>query len=280
MRIIPYDKVVNSIAEITMSSNYFLPGDVLDAIEGSRQRENNTLGCAILDQLIENAGIASDNLMPICQDTGLAVFYVELGSGVKVAGPGLEQALNEGVRIGYREGYLRKSVVADPFRRKNTGDNTPAIVHYFLKENDALKIVFCPKGGGCENMSRVAMLSPGDGEKGVFDFILETVRIAGGKPCPPVIVGAGIGGNFEYSALLAKKATLRKIGCRNEDPFYENMERELLKALNELGIGPMGLGGRTTALEMFIEQAPCHIASLPVAVNIQCHAARHAEIVL
>jgi fumarate hydratase subunit alpha len=217
--------------------------------------------------------------LPLCQDTGIAVFFADVGDSVRVDGEGLGAAINEGARQGYRDGALRMSVVKDPLRRGNTGDNTPAIIHYTIIPGETIRLSFCPKGAGSENMSRLAMLNPGDGREGVVDFVLDTVRKAGGNPCPPVIIGIGLGGDFEYSAMLSKRALMRTIGSRNPEPYYRDLETELLQKINDLGIGPMGLGGSSTALDVFIETAPCHIASLPVAVNVQCHSARHGEIV-
>jgi len=280
MRIIGYSTVVGAVAELVQETNFRLPEDVLGRIVAMREKESNPLAASILDQIIENAGIAAEESLPLCQDTGVAVFFVDMGVEVRVDGGGVEAAIQEGTRRGYREGALRMSVVSDPLDRVNTGDNTPAVVHYRIVEGDELKVVFCPKGGGCENMSRLAMLTPGDGRKGVMDFVLETVRLGGGKPCPPIVVGVGIGGDFESSAVLAKRSLLRGMGERNPDESYALMEEELLEKINGLGIGPMGLGGDTTALDVFIEAAPCHIASMPVAVNIQCHSARHGAVVL
>jgi len=279
MRIISYHKVVETISELVQKVNCILPADVIEAINSSRIYEKNHSAGMIIDQIIENAEIAKNEMIPVCQDTGTAVFFVEIGSDVKVEAPGLASAINEGVRIGYRDGYLRKSITGDPLLRKNTGDNTPSVIHYTYNDNDVLKITFCPKGAGCENMSKITMLSPGDGRDGVINFVKETVKAAGGRPCPPIILGIGLGGNFEYSAILSKKALLRKIGDRNQNEYYANLECELLEILNAIGIGPMGLGGNTTVLDVFIETAPCHIASLPLAVNIQCHAARHGEVI-
>jgi len=280
MRVIEYSTVVNAVAELVQEANFRLPEDVLGRIVAMREKESHPLAVSILDQIIENAGIAAEESLPLCQDTGVAVFFVDMGEEVRVDGGGLEAALQEGTRRGYRDGALRMSVVSDPLDRVNTGDNTPAVVHYRVVNGDGLRVVFCPKGGGCENMSRLAMLTPGDGRKGVVDFVLETVRLGGGKPCPPIVVGVGIGGDFESSAILAKRSLLRRMGERSPDESYALMEEELLERINTLGIGPMGLGGDTTALEVFIESAPCHIASMPVAVNIQCHSARHGTIVL
>ncbi len=278
MKHIPFDDLAGAVAELVSSANYRLPEDIREALGAARELERGEPARTILDQIIENAEIALEDRLPLCQDTGLAVFFVDMGEEVRVGGAGIEAALQAGVRIGYREGGLRMSVVRDPLRRENTGDNTPAIIHYALTPGDRLRIRFCPKGGGCENMSGIAMLSPGEGREGVMNFVTETVRKGGGKPCPPVIVGVGLGGDFEYAALLSKRVLFRKAGERNPDPFYAGMETELLGRINALGIGPMGLGGRTTALEAFIEAAPCHIASLPVAVNIQCHSARHGTL--
>lgn len=280
MKIIPFDSLVSAVAELVAAANYRLPGDVYDAIVGARAKEESALACMILDQITENARIAFTESVPLCQDTGVAVFFVDMGEEVRVEDPGIEAAVQEATRRGYREGGLRMSVVRDPLRRENTGDNTPATIHYRIVPGTAIRISFSPKGAGCENMSRLAMLSPGEGRAGVAEFVLETVRAGGGRPCPPVIVGVGIGGDFESSAVLSKRALLRAVGDRNPDPFYAELETELLERINALGIGPMGLGGRTTALEVFVETAPCHIASLPVAVNIQCHSARHGFIEL
>ena len=278
MRTIPYDQVVDAVAKLAMNTNYNLPKDVLDRLIEMRNEETAPLAISILDQIIANAGIARECELPLCQDTGVSVVFADIGEEARVDGGGLEAAVNEGVRRGYRDGGLRNSMVRDPLRRENTGDNTPAIMHLRLTGGDRLRIRFCPKGGGCENMSRLAMLTPGEGREGIVRFVTETVRAGGGRPCPPLVVGVGIGGNFERAALIAKEAVLRTIGERHPDPFYADLERELLDSINTLGIGPMGFGGRTTALEVFAEAAPCHIASMPVAVNIQCHSARHGEI--
>jgi fumarate hydratase subunit alpha len=280
MKIIPYHTLVNRIAELIAGTVRILPVDVLDAITRMRANETSPLAVSILDQIIENADIASRELLPLCQDTGTAVFFVDIGEDVRVEAPGFDAAFQEGTRKGYSEGSLRMSMVRDPLCRVNTGDNTPAIVHCRMVPGERLKVTFCPKGGGAENMSRLAMLSPGEGRKGVVEFVTDTVRIGGGRPCPPVIVGVGLGGDFEVSAILSKRALLRKIGERNKDAFYASLEEETLEKINALGIGPMGLGGRSTALEVFIETAPCHIACLPIAVNIQCHSARHGKIEL
>jgi fumarate hydratase subunit alpha len=247
------------------------------AVEKARGTEESPVGREILDQMLENAAIAEREQIAICQDTGFAVCFVELGDRVSIEGGLLVDAINEGVRQGYRDGYLRKSI-CHPLTRKNTGDNTPAIVHLELVPGDTLKILLAPKGAGSENMSRVAMLKPSDGLEGIKDLVIDRVREAGANPCPPVIVGVGIGGTMEKAALIAKKAMLRLIGSLNPDPELAALEAELLEKINDLGIGPQGLGGRTTALAVHIEVFPCHIASLPVAVNINCHASRHKEI--
>jgi fumarate hydratase subunit alpha len=263
-----------------MSANYDLGEDVQAALKAGLEKETSPVGRGILEQILQNAEIARDEKVPICQDTGYAVLFVDLGQEVKVIGGNLREAINEGVRQGYEEGYLRKSILGDPIKRVNTKDNTPALVHFDVVEGDQLKITLAPKGGGAENMSEVRMLKPSDGAEGVKDFVVERVRKSGGNPCPPVVVGVGIGGTFEGSAILAKKALLRELGSHHPDPFYAAMEDELLERVNKIGSGPQGLGGNTTALGVLIETAPCHIASLPAAVNMQCHAARHKSAVL
>ena len=279
MREIRADKITRAVKNLCMDANYCLPQDVVDALKKGYVEEESPVGKDILQQILKNVEIAKKEKIPLCQDTGVAVFFVDLGQEVKIVGGSLEDAINEGVRQGYTEGYLRKSMVSDPlFERTNTRDNTPSIIHLKVVPGDRIKIVIAPKGGGAENMSRVAMLKPADGVEGVKNFVIETVKKAGPNPCPPVVVGVGIGGDFEEAAFLAKKALLRKIGEHNPDPKYARLEDELLTSINNLGIGPQGLGGRTTALAVNIEWLPCHIASLPVAVNIQCHAARHKEI--
>lgn len=282
MRRIDADKIKKAIAKLCMDANYSLPEDVRKAIEEARERETNPIAKEILDEIVENYRLAEKEKLPICQDCGTSVFIVELGQDVRIENGYLYDAINEGVRIGYSEGYLRKSMVYDPvISRKNTGDNTPAVIHLDIVPGDKIKITFCPKGGGSENMSAIKMLSPADGIEGVKKFVVETVKRAGGNPCPPVIVGVGIGGTFEKAAFLAKKAVLRQpLGRRNEDERYARIEDELLEEINKLGIGPMGLGGRTTALAVHIETFPVHIAMLPVAVNINCHAARQKTVVI
>jgi len=280
VREIPAERISEAVAELCVRANYCLGEDVLGALEEALDREESELGRWALEQVVRNARIAREGKFPLCQDTGLAVVFVRIGQDVRVTGGSLEEAVQEGVRRGYREGYLRKSVVRDPLRRENTGDNTPAVVHYRIVPGNGLEITLMAKGAGSENMSGVRMLTPADGAEGVKAFVVEQVRQAGANPCPPVIVGVGIGGTLERCALLAKEALLRPVGRRNPDPFYAEMEEELLTRINALGIGPQGFGGKVTALDVHIEAEPCHIASLPVAVNIQCHAARHATVML
>lgn len=249
-------------------------------MQKSKDEEPYSIAEDILDKILLNDEIASENKMPMCQDTGMACVFLEIGQDVHFVGGLLEDAVNEGVRQGYKEGYLRKSVVGDPIERINTKDNTPALIYYDIVEGDKVKITVAPKGFGSENMSRIGMLKPADGLQGVKDFIIETVRLAGPNPCPPMVVGVGIGGSFDKAAYLAKKALIRPINIRNKNEFYKNLEEELLEEINDLGIGPQGFGGKTTALGLNIETYPTHIAGLPVAVNINCHATRHKEYVL
>ena len=277
MREVDVREITQAVKKMCMDANYYLGEDVLNAIKRFEKTEESPLGKEILNQIIQNADIAKERQMPLCQDTGLVAVFAEVGQEVHFNGE-FNEAIQEGVRQGYGEGYLRKSVVEDPLRRKNTGDHTPAIVATTLVPGDKVKITILPKGGGSENMSRIAMLKPGDGEGGVKDFIVETIRIAGGNPCPPLIVGVGIGGLFDKVAHLAKKALLREVGSKHPDPYYAAMEEELLKRINNTGVGPQGLGGRTTAIAVHIETHPCHIASMPVAVNTQCHSARHRTV--
>ena len=280
MREVSVKKITEVIKELSMKSNYELGEDVYQRIEESMKKEESEVGKNILKQILENADIAKKELIGICQDTGFAVAFIELGQEVILKDGSLVDAVNEGVRQGYTEGYLRKSIVNDPLRRVNTKDNTPAVIHIDIVPGDRVKIIFAPKGGGSENMSEVRMLKPADGAEGVKNFVIDRVSRSGGNPCPPIIVGVGIGGTFEKCALLAKKALLREIGERNPDPYYAEMEVELLERINNLGVGPQGLGGRITALDVFIETHPCHIASLPAAVNINCHAARHKSAII
>jgi len=279
VREIRADEIKRAVKKLCMDANYYLPQDVIDALRKGYEREVSPIGKDILKKILKNIEVAGKQKLPLCQDTGVAVFFIDLGQEVKIVGKSLEDAINEGVREGYSEGYLRKSMVADPlFDRTNTKDNTPCIMHIRIVRGNKLRIAFVPKGGGAENMSRVAMLKPADGVKGVKRFVIQTVEEAGPNPCPPLIVGVGIGGDFEEVSLLAKRALLRKIGQHNPDARYAELEDELLVEINRLGIGPQGLGGRITALAVNIEHFPCHIASLPVAVNLQCHAARHKEV--
>lgn len=280
MREVHVAQIVKTVADLCIAANYQLDEDVVESFQRFRENEESPTARAILDQLIENAAIAREGQFPMCQDTGFAVLFVELGQEVHIVGGDLWAALNEGVRKGYGEGYLRKSIVADPLRRVNTKDNTPPVVWTEVVPGDKVTITVAPKGGGSENMSEVRMLRPADGLEGVKNFVVDRVSRSGGNPCPPVIVGVGLGGTFEKCAWLAKKALLRPIGQRHPDPFYAEMETELLERINKLGIGPQGLGGRTTALDVHVEVYPCHIASLPAAVNMQCHAARHKTAVI
>jgi len=276
IREIDYNKVLETVSELCMTANYDLGEDVVEALRKAYEHEESPTGRSILDQILKNAEIGHNERIPICQDTGFTVFFVEIGDEVRIVGGNLTDAIRDGVRKGYIEGYLRKSIVNDPvFDRKNTGDNTPPIIHYEHIKGDRLNLICAPKGGGSENMSEVRMMKPADGIEGIKDFVVERVRKSSGNPCPPVIVGVGIGGTFEKCAWLAKKALTRKLGEPNPDSRFAAVERELLERINSLGIGPMGLGGRTTALAVHIETFPCHIASMPVAVNLNCHAARH-----
>lgn len=280
MREIEAGKITEAIASLSMEANYELEDDVQAALEKAFDEEESPAGKEVLRQILENSGIAREEKMPICQDTGLAVVFVDLGQDVRIVGGDFEEAVNEGVRRGYTDGYLRKSVLSDPINGKNTGDNTPAVIHLRIVPGDRLTLWVVPKGGGSENMSKIAMMKPADGVEGVKRFVVESVRTASGNPCPPIVVGVGIGGSFERCAFLAKKALLRDIGSTHSDPFYAELESELLGLVNDTGVGPMGLGGRVTALAVHIETAPRHIASFPVAVNINCHAARHKKIEL
>lgn len=278
MRQIDAAKITETVKKLCIDANYYLGKDVMDALEAAHKKEESPVGKEIISQILENDKIAAEGVFPMCQDTGAAVVFVEQGAFVFVNG-NLTEAINEGVRQGYKEGYLRKSM-CDPIKRKNTGDNTPAIIHLDIVPGDKLKIIVAPKGGGSENMSFVKMMKPADGIEGVKDFVIESVKKAGSNPCPPIIVGVGIGGIFEKCAQIAKKALLRTIGSKHPDPFYADLEAELLEKVNMTGVGPQGLGGTVTALAVFVEVHPCHIASFPAAVNINCHAARHKEAVI
>lgn len=272
--------ITRSLKQACIEACYALPSDVYDALQKSRAVEESPAGLEVIDQLVENADIALNEQVPICQDTGLALVFVELGQDAHVVGGGLYDAINEGVRQGYEDGYLRKSIVRHPLDRKNTNDNTPAVIHVEIVPGDGLKITVAPKGGGSENMSVARAFPPGAGAEGIKTFVSETVRNAGPNPCPPIIVGVGIGGTIEKAALLSKKAILRRVGEVSTNPADAKLEADLLEAVNATGVGPSGYGGRVTALAVNVESYPCHIASLPVAITIQCHAARHKEIVL
>jgi fumarate hydratase subunit alpha len=287
MRYIGYEKVVKAVEELCIAAAHELPQDVLCALEKAAKRESNPKARAIIESLVENAQIAKSQKIPLCQDTGLAVVFVEQGASVLIKAPDdrpdatLSDAINEGVKAGYEKGYLRKSVVAEALNeRKNTGSNTPAIIYYEFVAGEKLKLTVMTKGGGCENKSQFKMFRPTAGLDEICDWIVEVVRSAGADACPPLVVGVGIGGDFELSCLLSKKALLRELGTRNPDEFYARLELDLLERINHLGIGPAGLGGNTTVLDCMIEFAPCHIASLPVAVNIECHSHRHGTAVL
>lgn len=279
MKVISLAKVRDTIKDLVQKANFELQGDVLATIKDMEKKEESPAGREVFKQILENIKIAKEEKLGLCQDTGLAVFFVELGEDVELKKDdglkSLRDAITEGTRAGYQEGYLRKSVVEDPIRRKNTGDNTPAYIHWELVPGDTFKVTFIAKGGGAENMSAIRMFAPAAGMEGVEDFVVETADKGGSNPCPPIVVGVGIGGNFEYSAFLAKKALLRRpLGSHNPDPFYADMEKRLLERINNLGIGPQGMGGRITALAVHVEAFPCHIASMPAAVNIECHAHR------
>lgn len=280
MREFDVKKITEAVKRLSMETNYFLGEDMVKALKASLDKEESPIGKSVLGQIIENQEIARTEQMAICQDAGFTVVFIDLGQDVHLTGGDLTEAVNEGVRQGYQEGYLRKSIVKDPLHRVNTGDNTPAVIHLRIVPGEKVHLTVAPKGGGSENMSEVKMLKPADGPEGVKNFVIDRVRRSGGNPCPPIVVGVGIGGTYETAALIAKRALLRELGQFNPDPYYAEMEKELLREINRLGIGPMGLGGRVTALGVFIETYPCHIASLPIAVNIQCHAARHKSVVI
>lgn len=280
MRVINSDEIVNAVKRMCVSANCHINDDIRRALEKSLETEKSDISRGILKNLLKNADIADKKEVPICQDTGMAVFFIEIGSEVFIEGDTLTDAVNKGVALGYTEGYLRKSVVRDPLDRVNTGDNTPAVIYCDFVKGDKLKITFAPKGFGSENKGGIKMLNPSDGVDGVIDFVTETVRKAGANPCPPMVVGVGIGGTMDKAAVLSKKALTRDIEIRNENPFYAELERTLLERINKLGIGPQGMGGTTTALSVNIETYPTHIAGLPTAVNINCHATRHAVVVI
>ncbi len=279
MKEIPYSLVVEKVSELCKKANFCLPEDVKNLMIVLKEREISPLGKMVFEKILENAEIAEREKIPLCQDCGTAVVFVELGEDVKIVGGLLKDAINEGVAKGYKEGYLRKSM-CDPLSRKNTQDNTPAIIHFDIVAGDELKITVMPKGGGSENVGGLGKLSPSAGKKGIVDFAVKTVEEAGSNPCPPVIVGIGIGGTKERAMFLAKKSLLRNLYLKNADPELADLESEILEKVNKLGIGPQGFGGRITALAAHIEKEAGHIASLQVAINIQCHSARHAEAIL
>ena len=280
MREIDVKLIEDNIARMCIEANHYLDDDLKECMAGHLAEEPSAVGRQMLESIQENISIAEEGIFPLCQDTGMACVFLEIGQDVHITGGNLEDAINEGVRRGYGEGYLRKSIVRDPLDRVNTGDNTPAYIHYEIVPGDKLAITVAPKGFGSENMSRIKMFPPAAGEKGVKDFVVETVSLAGANPCPPIVVGVGIGGTFDKAALMAKKALMKPLDKPNESEFYDAMENELLDRINSLGIGPQGFGGRTTALAVNIITAPTHIAGLPVAVNVNCHVSRHKTVVL
>ena len=280
MREINVSEITKAIRKLCIDANYYLSDDIRNKIKEAYDNETFNIAKDVLSKLIINSDIARDENVPMCQDTGAACVFIEIGQEVHITGGSLEDAINQGVREGYEDGYLRKSIVMDPLNRVNTKDNTPAMIYYDIVSGEKLKIKVSPKGFGSENMSKIKMLKPSDGVSGVKKFILEVVKEAGPNPCPPIIVGVGIGGTFDKAATIAKKSLLRPITERNSNPYYAELEMELLDKINKLGIGPQGFGGRTTALSVNIEYFPTHIAGLPVAVNISCHATRHSEVEL
>lgn len=279
MKTIHIEKIINEVEHLAKDACYHIGEDVQSLLDRARKEEQSSFGKNILDQLMDNIKISEQEQIPICQDTGLAVVFLEMGQDVHITGGSLYDAINEGVRRGYKKGYLRKSAL-DPITRINTGDNTPAVIHTEIVEGDNLKITLAPKGFGSENMSRVSMLTPSQGIEGIKAFVVDTVIKAGANPCPPIILGIGIGGTMEKAALLAKKALLRKAGTNNANERIARLENQLLECINATGIGPQGLGGTVTALAVHIDTYPTHIAGLPIAVNVQCHAARHSEVIL
>jgi fumarate hydratase subunit alpha len=281
MREIKASMIKDKIKELFLEANYYIGSDIMEALNKALERETSEIGRSVLEMIIRNDEIAAEEKLAICQDTGLAVLFIELGQEVRITEGDYEQAINQGVQDAYQEGYLRKSAVNDPiFDRKNTGTNTPAIIYTNIVPGDRIRFLITPKGFGSENMSALGMLTPADGAEGVINFVVETVRKAGPNPCPPTIIGVGVGGTADMAMVMAKKATLRKIGEHNPDERYADMEREMLKRINSLGIGPAGLGGNTTSLAVHIDYMATHIAGMPVAVNVCCHAARHTEAVL
>ncbi|MHB1660990.1 MAG: fumarate hydratase [bacterium] len=279
MRVVTSEEISNAVKNLIINSSVNLPEDTHKSLKQAFEQEISGSGKTVLSQILLNAEVAKTERKPLCQDTGLAVFFVEVGRDASVKGLNLTDAINEGTRLGYSEGFLRKST-CDPLSRKNIGDNTPAIIHYDFTDGDKINIMYAAKGGGSENMSRIKMMRPSDGKQGIIDFVVETMRDAGPNPCPPNIIGVGIGGNFERSAVLAKKSLFRKLGEKNNDGELDEMERIIFERINNIGTGPMGFGGICTALGVHITKEPCHIASLPVAVNIECHSHRHSEITI
>lgn len=277
MRTIPEEVVADEVKKLVIRANTTLPDDVINAIERAKGDEASSLGRRILGEILENAKIAKEKKIALCQDTGAGIFFIDMGEGVRVDGGGLVSAIHRGMKEGYEEGYFRSSM-ADPITRVNTGGNAPAIVHIEIVEGEKIKISFLPKGGGAENKSRLYMLSPSEGREILISKVVETVSDAGGMACPPLVVGVGIGGTFDLAPMLAKRALLRRVGDVNRDEEVARLEEEILTKINDLGIGPMGMGGKTTALSVHLETHPCHIASLPLAVNLQCHSNRRAEI--
>jgi len=281
MREIKAQDIAQAVARLAQKANYELGEDVLSALSKAREQEISPIGCDALGRLIENARLAKEESLPLCQDCGAAVVFLDIGQDVHITGGDLYSAVTEGVRQGYAEGYLRKSMVAQPFsKRVNTGDNTPPVIHAEIVPGDRLKIAFMPKGGGAENTSRLVMLKPGAGEQGIIDAVVSAAREAGGNPCPPLIIGLGIGATAEKAMVMAKRALLRPLGWPSSDPEAARLEKKILERVNALGIGPLGMGGAVTALAVHAEVRPCHFASLPLAINLQCHSARHAEVVL
>lgn len=280
MREINVSTITEAVKKLCIDANYYLGEDVIKSLQDSVKHEESPTGKEVLGKILENIEIAKNDRVPLCQDTGYAVFFIEIGQDVHLTGGDFVEAVNEGVRQGYKEGYLRKSVVADPLERNNTGDNTPAIIHTTIVSGEKIKITLAPKGGGSENMSEIKMMAPAAGIEGIKDFVVERVRKSGANPCPPVVVGVGVGGTFDKCAEIAKRALLRPLGSKNPNKVYADLEDELLEKINKLGIGPQGFGGSTTALAVHIEVHPCHIASFPVAVNMQCHVSRHKEVII
>lgn len=280
MKTIHSDRIRDAIAELCQRANFELTTDMRVALQAGVERETSPLAKNTLERILKNADLAKERSLPMCQDTGLVIIFADVGQDVRIEGGVLRDAINEGVRKGYKEGFLRASVTGDPIQRKNTGDNTPAVLHTDLVPGDSLRLQLLAKGGGCENMSRFKMLTPADGREGIVNFVVETAKLAGPNACPPIVVGVGIGGSFEYSAVLAKKSLLRKIGEPSALQHVAELEDEIMKKVNASGIGPQGYGGKTTSLAVQIEIAACHVASLPVSVNIECHAHRHQETTL